>query len=436
MPSHTFKMEYLKNIYARYHKATREEKSTILNEFCGTSHCHRKHAIRLLSGPKPCRKTIHRPKPRGRIFRYGIHTLQVLEALWKATGFLCAPRLKAALPDWIPAARLRLAIDASTERELLAISPRQIDRRLASRKRQLKQRLYGTTTPGTLLKHMIPVRTDFWNIHVPGFQEIDLVSHSGPCAAGDFLHTLNTVDIFTTWSEQVAVLGKSEVAIVDGMRGIEDRLPFPLRGIDSDNGSEFINNLLWNFCRLRPIAHKVQFTRSRPYKKNDNAHIEQKNGPQVRQMIGYARYDTQRAQRAMNALYADLRILNNLFRPSMKLLKKVRKGSRVIRRYDVPRTAFQRVLECPQATPEKVQELHRIKETTDPFALAERVDKKLAALFALAAKPQPFRKTAPDPDHPWRRFSFSTKLKRRRTIFKKCNIRWLNKITQKEVVAR
>jgi hypothetical protein len=436
MPSHTFKMEYLKSIYDRDHQATREEKSTILDEFCRTAHCHRKHAIRLLSGPKPSRKSIRVPTPRGRLFLYSTHALQVLESIWKATGFLYAPRLKAALPDWIPAARHRLAIDESTERQLLAISPRQIDRRLAHHKQRLKRRLYGTTKPGTLLKHMIPVRTDFWNINVPGFQELDLVSHSGPCASGDFIHTLNSVDILTTWSEQVAVMGKSQEVIVDGMRTIESRLPFPLRGVDSDNGSEFINDHLWTFCRRRPAYRKVQFTRSRPYKKNDNAHIEQKNGPQVRQLIGYDRYDTPRALRAMNDIYADLRILNNLFRPSMELIKKVRKGARIIRRHDVPRTAFQRVLECPQAIPERIQELRRTKESTDHFALAERVDKKLTALFTLASKPRPGLKTAPDPDHPWRRFSFSTKLKRRKTIFKKCNAPWLNKITQKEAGAR
>ena len=359
-----------------------------------------------------------------------------LESIWKTTGFLCAPRLKAALPDWIPAARHRLSIDEPTERLLLAISPRQIDRRLAHHKQRLKRRLYGTTKPGTILKHMIPVRTDFWNVHVPGFQEIDLVSHSGPCTAGDFIHTLNSVDILTTWSEQAAVMGKSEAAVVDGMRTIESRLPFSLRGVDSDNGSEFINHHLWTFCRRRPIGRKVQFTRSRPYKKDDNAHIEQKNGPQVRQLIGYGRYDTPRALSAMNDLYSDLRILNNLFRPSMKLLQKIRKGARVIRRYDAPRTAFQRVLECPQAIPARVQELRHIKETTDPFALAERVDGKLAALYALASKARPGLTSAPDPDHPWRRFAFSSKLKRRKTIFNKYNTRWLNKITRKEVTAR
>jgi len=436
MTNYTFKMKYLKSIYDRYHKALRKEKSKILDEFSRTTHCHRKHAIRVLGGSKPSEKTAHVPKPRGRVVRYSTRTLQVLEAIWKATGFLCAPRLKAALSEWIPSARQRLNIDEQTEQQLLAISPRQIDRRLAAKKQQLKKRLYGTTKPGKLLTHMIPIRTDFWDVHEPGFAEVDLVSHSGPCAAGDFLHTLNTVDILTTWSEQVSVFGKSKQVVVDGMRTIENRLPFPLRELDSDNGSEFINNHFWSFCRLRPAHRKVIFTRSRAYKKNDNAHIEQKNGPHVRQLIGYDRYDTEQAQHAMNDLYADLRILNNLFRPSMKLLKKVRKGSRVIRHYDPPRTAFQRVLECPQTIPDRVQELQRIKDSTDPFALAERVNKKLAALFALASKSQPGIKTAPDPDHPWRKFSFSSKLKRRKTIFKKCNLRWLNKITQKEVVVR
>jgi hypothetical protein len=436
MPSHTFKMEYLKSIYVRYHKAIRNEKSKILDEFSRHLRCHRKHAIRLLAGPRPDRKAAGAPKPRGRIVLYSTLTIRVLDAIWRASGFLCSQRLKPALADWIPFARQRFAISPQTERELLAISPRQIDRRLAPQKNWLKNRLYGTTKPGSLLKSMIPIRTDFWNIHRPGFLEVDLVSHSGPCAAGDFLHTLNAVDIHTTWNEKEAVFGKSEKTIVDGTRAIETRLPFDLKGIDSDNGSEFINNHLWGFCRRRPPRRKVQFTRSRPYKKDDNAHIEQKNGPQVRQIIGYDRYDSQAAQILMNKIYADLRIMNNLFQPSMKLIKKIHKGARLIRRYDKPRTAFQRVLECPQADSVKIQALIQIKKSTDPFVLAETIQRQLAVLFSLASKPKPGLKTAPNPNHPWRTFSFSQKLKRRKTIFKKCNIRWLTKITQKEVLAR
>ena len=435
MPSHTFKMEYLKNIYTRYHKTVREEKSKILDELCRQLHCHRKHAIRVLARPRPDRKSIRTSKPRGRIVLYGVHTIRVLYEIWRATGFLCSQRLKAALPDWIPFARQHFNIDKRTECEILAISPRQIDRRLAPQRNQLKRRLYGTTKPGSLLKNMIPIRTDFWNVHEPGFMEIDLVSHSGPCAAGDFLHTLNAVDIHTTWNEKEAVFGKSEKTIVDGTHAIEKRLPFALKGVDSDNGSEFINNHLWNFCRIRPPHRKVQFTRSRPYRKNDNAHIEQKNGPQVRQIIGYDRYDSPEAQTRINEIYADLRIMNNIFQPSMKLLKKIHKGSRIIRHYDKPRTAFQRVLECPQADQRKIQVLKQIKESTDPFVLAKSINQKLAALFPLAAKPQPGLKTAPNPDHPWKIFSFSKKLKRRNTIFKKCNTRWLKKISNKEVVA-
>jgi hypothetical protein len=429
-------MEFLKRIYAQYRRATREEKSNLLDGFCRTAHIHRKHAIRLLAGPDPGHHSAVVSKPRGRSFRYGAQTIKVLEAIWRATGFLCGLRLKAALPDWIESARRRWAIDEATERQLLAISPRQIDRRLAPQKHRLKQRLYGTTKPGALLRHMIPVRTDFWDVHRPGFTEVDLVSHSGPCAAGDFINTLNATDIHTLWDEQTAIFGKSEAAVLEGMRDIEARLPFDLKGMDSDNGSEFLNHSLWNFCRRRPPHRKVQFTRSRPYRKNDNAHIEQKNGPRVRQIIGYDRYDTPEALQTMNKLYAKLRLLNNLFLPSVKLLRKIHKGSKVIRRYDKPRTAFQRLLACPQMDRQKVNELQRIKETTDPFALAEEIDRLLAALFELVSKPRPGRSVAPAPDHPWRKFSFSKKLKRRESLFKKCNVRWLNNISKKQELVK
>lgn len=436
MPSHTYKMEYLNNIFARYHKVSRQEKSTLLDELSQHLRCHRKHAIRLLAGPPPNPASLYEPKPRGRRFRYSHKTLRVLDTIWRASGFICSQRLKAALPAWIPSARQHLAITPAIERELLAISPRQIDRRLSPQKNQLKRRLYGTTSPGTRIKHLVPIRTDFWKIRRPGFLEIDLVSHSGPHAAGDFIHTLNSVDIHTTWNEKEAILGKSEAATVDGLRKIEHRLPFALQGIDSDSGSEFINHHLWTFCRARPPHRKVYFTRSRPGRKNDNAHIEQKNGSHVRQIIGYDRYDSPKALALMNSLYADLRIQQNIFQASMKLLKKIHKGSRLIRRYDRPRSALQRVIESPQADPSKMQELLRIKANTDPFVLADRINHKLAALFALAAKPTPGQRTAPNPDHPWRTFSFSTKLKRRKSIFKKCNTRWLNKFSKKGGVAR
>jgi hypothetical protein len=429
-------MEYLKRIYDRYHKASKSEKSGLLDELCRLVHCHRKHAIRLLAQLPPSRKNIRVPQSRGRVFRYRPSTIALLSHIWQATGFLCSQRLKPAIPLWLPWAKKQFPVDPAVERELLAISPRQMDRRLAAQKQRLKKKLYGTTKPGSLLKSMIPIKTDFWDVKVPGFQEIDLVSHSGPNTDGDFLHTLTVTDIKTTWTEQQAVLGKSQAAVVDGMGRVESRLPFPLRGVDSDNGSEFINHHLWAFCRQRPPHKKVQFTRSRPYKKDDNAHVEQKNWTHVRKLIGYQRFDSLRALAAVNALYADFRILINLFLPSMKLLEKVRKGSKLIRRYDASRTPLQRVLECPQADPIKIKELLRILQATDPFALAQSVERRREELHQLAAKPGDLPRKSPSPESPSRNFSFSTKLKRRETIHRKCNVRWLEKISRKELAAR
>jgi hypothetical protein len=192
---------------------------------------------------------------------------------------------------------------------VLRISARQIDRRLQPHKRELRTRMYGRTKPGTLLKHHIPVQTEHWNVSQPGFTEIDLVSHSGDSSDGEYLHSLNVTDIHTTWVETQAVLGKGQERVRQALEVIAAALPFALRGIDSDNGSEFINDHLYRYCRTRDI----QFTRGRPYKKDDNAHIEQKNWTHVRKLVGYVRYDSAAALAALNALYADLRLCQNLW---------------------------------------------------------------------------------------------------------------------------
>lgn len=436
MPSDTFTMEYLRSIHARYHKGSREEKSGILNEFCRTARIHRKHAIRLLSSPRPDRDEKQRVKPRGRVFRYGPHIVALLRNFWKASGYLCGQRLKAALPHWLPWARQRWGIDANAERLLFAISPSQIDRRLAPHKHQLKKSLYGTTRPGLLLKHMIPIRTDFWDVRKAGYHEVDLVAHCGSRADGDFGNTLTVTDIYSTWTDRRAVLGKSRVAVVEGMAHIERRSPFPWLGIDCDNGSEFINDHLWAFCRQRPPRKKIQFTRSRPYKKDDNAHVEQKNWTHVRQRIGYDRYDTSEALVKLKDIYDDLRILDNLFLPSQKLIKKVRIGSRLIRRYDTPRTAFDRLKDCTQTLTGHMEALECLRKSTDPFALANRVDRKIQELQALATRSSSQLKRPHTVTPARRAWIFSKKLKRRKAIFKKCNTRWLSKITKKGETAR
>ena len=220
--------EHMKAIYLRYKRTSRTEKKDILNEFCKTHDFHRKHAIRLLNGPPPENNRKRRCRPP----LYDATVISILEAIWKATGYLWSVRLKAALPLWLPWAKKRFHLTPEQKRLLLSISPAQIDRRLAHIKRKLKRRIYGRTKPGTLLKHHIPIKTDSWNIRRPGFLEVDLVSHSGPSFDGLFVHTLDTIDIKTTWNERRAILGKDKESVVRAIEDIEKNLPFPLLGID------------------------------------------------------------------------------------------------------------------------------------------------------------------------------------------------------------
>jgi hypothetical protein len=371
------KREYVQAIYQRYRQARRPEKRRILDEFCQVAGYHRKHAIRLLNGPAP---GAARP-PRRRAATYSPAAIEALRAIWRAAGYPWSLRLKALLPLWLPWARRRLRLRADVERQLLAISPRQIDRRLAPARRELTKRLYGRTKPGTLLKHHIPLKTDRWDVTVPGFTEIDLVSHCGNSGDGEYVHSLNVTDIVTTWVETRAVLGRHQLGVRHALDEIRGALPFALRGIDSDNGTEFINHHLWNYCQ----AQEIQFTRGRPYKKDDNAHIEQKNWTHVRKLLGYVRYDSPAALGAINDLYRhDLRLLHNLFLPSVKLLRKTRIGSRVRRHYDSPQTPLERVRACPDADPRRVADLVALRARLDPFTLAQTIDRKLEAIFALS----------------------------------------------------
>jgi hypothetical protein len=385
------KREYVRALYPRYRRATRVEKGRILDEFCRVAGYHRKYAVRLLTGPPP--GPARPPRRRGAL--YGPAVVEALRAIWTAAGYPWSVRLKALLPLWLPWARRRLRLASVVERHLLAISPRQMDRRLAPHKRQLTRRLYGRTKPGTLLKHHIPLKTDHWDVTTPGFTEVDLVSHSGDSADGEFLHSLNLTDIHTTWVETIAVMGKSQERVRQALATGRQALPFRLRGIDSDNGSEFINDHLYRYCQ----AQEIQFTRGRPYKKDDNAHIEQKNWTHVRKLLGYVRYDTPAALEAINDLYRhELRLFQNLFLPSVKLVRKERVGARVRRRYAAPQTPLERVRACPEADPAAVARLTALRERLDPFVLAETIDRKLERVYTLASlrhRPQPAVTPAP-----------------------------------------
>jgi len=372
------KWEYLRKIHHRYSRASARSKQSILDEFCLNCGYHRKYAIRLLNGPPP------RPSPprrRKRRVTYGPQVISVLSTIWEAAGYPWSIRLKALLPVWMPWARKRFHLTARLEQQLLRLSPRTIDYRLRSKKRQLKKRIYGRTKPGTLLKHHIPIKTDHWDVRQPGFTEVDLVSHAGSSASGDCCHSLNLTDIHTTWVETRAVLGKGQEGVRRAMETIRQALPFKLLGIDSDNGSEFINAHLYHYCQ----ALEIQFTRGRPYKKDDNAHIEQKNWTHVRRLLGYERYDSPTALEALNGLYGqELRLFQNLFLPSVKLQRKIRVGSKLKRIYDSPQTPFQRVCASKQALPAKVAQLQHWRDTLDPFELSRQIEQKLERIFQLS----------------------------------------------------
>ncbi len=384
------KWEYVKAIYERYRKASRKMKQAILNEFCLNTGYHRKYAIRLLNGPAPGKPSPGVGRMRRRGLSYGQETLSILAAVWEAAGYPWSVRLKALLPLWMPWIRKRFSMRRAIERQLLSISPRQMDRRLRAQKRQQQRRRYGRTKPGSLLKHHIPVKTDSWDVCMPGFTEVDLVSHSGNAADGEFGHTLNVTDIHTAWTESRAVLGRGQAAVERAFNDVEKALPFRLLGLDADNGSEFINWHLKAWCDGKGI----QLTRGRPYKKDDNAHVEQKNWTHVRKVLGWDRYDTPEAIEAINDLYrGELRLWLNLYQPSVKLVKKTRVGSKLRRVYDEAQTPLERVAACPQAHAAQVAELKTLRNHLNPFELTKKIDRKLQRIYQLANR----RRSPPAP---------------------------------------
>jgi hypothetical protein len=370
--------EYLREIYPRYQKASREERSRILTEFCEVAKYNRKYALRLLNGAPP--KRVPTTKRRRRR-KYSLRVVEVLRAIWDAANYPWSVRLKALMPLWLPWVRKHTELTPRLEQELLAISPRQIDRVLGPYKKQVRRRLYGRTKPGTLLKHQIPIKAERWETTQPGFGEIDLVSHSGDRADGEFIHSLTFTDIHSTWTENRAVMGKGQTFVCEALDDIRNKLPFEMRGIDSDNGSEFINHHLTAYCK----ANGIGFTRSRPYKKDDNAHVEQKNWTHVRKLFGYLRYDSQQALGEMNDLYrGELRLFQNLFLTSVRLTAKRRIGSRLRRSYDAAKTPLDRLLDAPGRLGLRLSALRALRERLDPFVLSARIDKKLRRIHALS----------------------------------------------------
>lgn len=375
------RMEYLESIYLRYKRASRKEKTIILNEFCLNCGYHRKHAIRLLNNFK--RFTKPKPRKRGKPSVYNKPSVvEPLKRIWLTANLPCSKRLKVILPLWLPAyAKEFGGLPLDVVKALLRISPATIDRLLEPTRVKYRGRGRPTTKPGTLLRKQIPIKTNQWDERRPGFLEADTIAHCGESLLGDFVYTLNLVDIATGWSEQRAVWGKGETGILKQIKDVEQSLPFPLLGFDCDNGSEFLNyHLMRHFSqRTRP----VQFTRSRPYHKDDNAHVEQKNWTQVRQWFGYHRLDNPILVPLMNDLYVDeWSLYQNFFLPSVKLVEKKLVAGKAIKKYDSPKTPFQRVLESPYVEASVKRSLKEQFETLNPFKLRKIIENKLKTIFA------------------------------------------------------
>lgn len=381
MMSTTSKREYLSSIRSRYQASPKGVKKMILDEFCRICAYDRKYAIRLLH-LKPSHFVGLVKSKSGRVATYTHpEILAFLKRLWIASNLACGKRLKAMIPLWLPFDDTE--ISQTNQKHLLAISAATIDRLLAPLRSRYTKKGLATTKPGSLLKKHIPIKTNQWNERIPGFIEADTVAHCGTSMAGMFVFTLNTVDIATGWTEQRAVWGKGEHGVLSALESIEAALPFSLKGFDCDNGSEFMNwTILKHFQdRRRP----VQYTRSREYKKNDNAHIEGKNWTHIRQYLGYDRFDDQRMVALLNNLYSsEWRLLFNFFLPSVKLLAKERIKSKTIKHFDTPKTPFQRLIKSKKVTQSTKEELQLLLNTLNPFTLQKIMSKKIRIILQLA----------------------------------------------------
>jgi hypothetical protein len=385
----------------RYRKAGKKEKGVILNEFVELTGFARSYAAVVLrnqgrvvqvSRKLRVRGDVGKKLPRrGRGPTYDEQTVKVLVQVWRIMDYICGKRLAPMLGEIVE--RLlrhnELRCDAATSKKLVRMSAATIDRLLRPerQKYQLKGRTH--TRPGTLLKHQIPMRTfSEWDEAQPGFMEMDLVGHDGGVIDSQHAFTLNAVDIASGWNCSRALKNKAQVWILEGVEKIQAKLPFPLLGIDSDNGSEFINETLYNFCQ----EHKITFTRSRPYRKNDSCFVEQKNYSVVRRAVGYQRFDTEEQLRLLNELYEVLDLYTNFFQPSMKLKSKERHGARVKKKYDEARTPYQRLLDSNYIAEESKEQLRERYRLLNPAQLKRQIEKLQQQLLATAVSTSSTRK--------------------------------------------
>ncbi|HVV69453.1 MAG TPA: integrase [Gammaproteobacteria bacterium] len=372
------KEEYRLLIQPRYQCANKTVKQRILDEFCAVCGYHRKYAIALLKKLVRVKKSFSKapgPKPRYQDADF----LKVLQRIWYETDLSCAKRLKAAIPLWLPKYGQHYGeLSEEIQHKLLTISSASIDRALKPLRDRIEIKKRSQTKPGTLLKHKIPYKLDVpWNSSLPGFVEADTVAHCGGNTSGNHAWSLTLTDIRTTWTENRAVWNKGGYGVLMQIKDIEEHLPFSSLGFNCDSGSEFLNQHLIGYLQGKKKPNLL-FARSRPNKKNDNAHVEQKNWTHVRHLFGYGRLGKFGVDELMNDLYKnEWRLYQNFFMPSMKLIEKTRIGSRYRKKYDFPQTPYQRVLQEPSILQEQKEKLTMIYQSLDPFSLRKSTRIKL-----------------------------------------------------------
>lgn len=374
--SQELKKDWLPKLQARYLKRSREGKSRMLDELCEDYQYERKYAIKLLTG--------HLPIPSGRVHPGPERQYDVIEPvvkqMWLTAEQPCGKRMVPILRQWLPYYQQRYGQLSSRQRKLInQISAATVDRLLTPARAEHFRGRCGTK-PGSLLRSEIPIRTGTWDLSQPGYLEADSVAHCGGSMAGDFIWSLTYTDILSGWTEGGAVWNKGAIGVLAATREVEARLPFGLLGFDSDNGGEFLNHHLWTYMRERKEA--VEFTRSRPYHSNDNAHVEQKNWTWARQLLGYERLENPELVAPISALYREVWApWQNFFLPCLKLQQKWREGSHWCKRYEAPRTAYQRLCEPGMLSRKKRSALKEQYASLDPFELKDELERRLEKIL-------------------------------------------------------
>ena len=396
----------------RYRQAGKKDKGTILNEFVELTGFARSYAALVLRNQGRVVQVNRKLRVRGDVGKrlprrgrgptYDEPAVKVLVQVWRIMDYICGKRLAPVLGEMVE--RLlrhnELRCDVATKKKLARMSAATIDRLLRAERQKYQLKGRSHTRPGTLLKHQIPMRTfSDWDEHQPGFLEIDLVGHDGGVIDSHHAFTLNATDVASGWNSSTALKNKAQVWTLEGVQKIKAKLPFPLLGLDSDNGSEFINESLLNYCQ----EHQITFTRSRPYRKNDSCFVEQKNYSVVRRAVGYQRCDTDAQWQLLNQLYEPLDLYTNFFQPSMKLQSKERHGARVKKKYDQARTPYQRLLDSSFISAETKQQLRARYHSLNPAQLKRQIEGLQRKLLATAVsttltrKRQTAKRSAPKP---------------------------------------